>query len=276
MPDENQTTETQSALTAGQLIAAGHEIEFNGEQTPAFVVPAGHQILIPGQDQCEQWLARPFRKTADLLFADVDSFIRYFLEQREDRSRIFSVITDTSIAFRAVLDFHDDKPSFKEHVAQVCLRPSKEFTDWTSHNGKQMTQGAFAQFLEEHADLFVDPKGADLLELVQNLEATGFTQVDSIIKLQNGTLRLRLNDEVSAKGTLAGMQVDLPSKLTVGIAPFLGVAPYQMTARLRYRLQERKVTFWYETVDAHLVVRTVAADVVKIITEKTGLVPFNQ
>ncbi len=271
-------SDAQVTLNAGTALAGPQYVTPNGKDIPLIVVPEGYKIASPDPGALKAYLKQPLRKVGEFRFTDVDSFIRYFNEQKDDQSRIFASITDATIKFSAILNFHGDAPSWNDHYCFVNLLATREFTIWTAANKKEMTQCEFAQFLEENTDLFREPSGLSLLELVQSLEGKSHVDITQAIKMQTGALRLNFTETVELKGgtSTAEGSLDIPTKLKVGIAPFIGVSAYEMTARLRYRVSNRKITFWYETVDSHLVVRAVAADLVKVITTQTGLVPFNR
>lgn len=267
---------TQAALDAGRAIGT---IQFVGAATnvaPVVIVPQGYKSEILSAAAVEKWLPKPFRKTGDFEFADADSFIRYFLEHRDANSRIFAEISDSGGTFKGILNFHGSDPSFNDHVCSFGLEMTTEWARWCEFNKKNMSQVEFATFLEENAELFSDPKGADLLELIRNLEGHANISVNSAVKLQTGAIKLAYDEDVVLKGsavTQAG-SMDLPQILTVGIAPFQGVNPFSIKARLRYSISNRKISFRYETIDAHLIIRAVCQQVVDLIKEKTSLVPF--
>ncbi|HEX4646322.1 MAG TPA: DUF2303 family protein, partial [Verrucomicrobiae bacterium] len=102
--------------------------------------------------------------------------------------------------------------------------------------------------------------------------------INTAVKMQTGAIKLAYTEEVELKGGSASQagELAIPAILEVGIAPFEGVARYRIKARLRYRIENRKVVFWYESVDTHLVVRQVCAEIIQIIEKQTGVVPFKQ
>jgi uncharacterized protein YfdQ (DUF2303 family) len=265
----------EAAIEAGKVMAA---IQFvaasNG--APVIVLPEGDTQILKLED-IEPWLERPKRKRGLFKFEDVDSFIRYFNEHKTEDSRIFATIRDNAVQFEGELDFHGDKPEFREHKCSVALSPTLEWKIWTDNNKKQMTQAQFAQFLEDNADLFSEPKGTDLLELVQTLEGKSHVNITQAVKLQNGAVKLNFTEDVELRGGATSEKpgdMVVPNKFKVSITPFVGVGYYSMEARLRYRIADRKISFWYETVAAHLVIRTIAGEVLSQIEAKTKVAPF--
>ncbi|MCH1933271.1 YfdQ family protein, partial [Shewanella sp. A25] len=72
----------------------------------------------------------------------------------------------------AIVDYHaPDKAAHGAHVAAMALPYSEEWKAWTAIDGKLMPQREFARFIEENAVDVVAPSGADLLEVVRDLQA---------------------------------------------------------------------------------------------------------
>ena len=91
-------------------------------------------------------------------------------------------------------------------------------------NKKSMNQGEFAQFLEENAGMFTEPKGADLLELILSLEGRNHADIKEAFKLQSGAIKVNYTEEVVLKGVASNREgnIELPSILKVAIALFRG------------------------------------------------------
>ena len=63
-----------------------------------------------------------------------------------------------------------------------------------------MSQVDFATYLEDNAALFTDPKGADMLELIRNLEGHANVSINQAVKLQTGAIKLTFTEEVELQG----------------------------------------------------------------------------
>lgn len=246
-------------------------------KAPVFVLPKEHRAEILDLGRIEPWLGRPTRKRGNFYFGTVESFVRYFNEHKDKNSRIFAVVCDSGAKFVGMLNFHGEEPSFNDHACHHVLQHTQEWRTWIDHNRQPMSQAEFASFLEENADLFVQPAGADLLELIQTLEAKQHVHYDSGMKLQNGTIRLRYSEEVELRGCPSGTQsgdMELPALVTASIVPFEGVSQYEVKARLKYKLDSRKVSFWYEAIAPHQIIREVVNNLLRQIEEDTGIKPF--
>lgn len=276
MPNETKSNtasiEELVAATASGLISPSKD----NPGAPMAIVPKDYRVEIIPRKGVEDWLPKPLRKTGDFVFADTDSFVRYFNEHKNEESRIFAEVSDTGGNFRGVLNFHGKESSFNDHVCSFRLRATHEWGTWCDHANKHMGQQAFATFLEENSDMFTVPTGAALLELITTLDGKANVLVNSAIKLQTGAIKLAYTEEIELKGGSGSQAGELivPAVLEAGIAPFEGTTRYKMTARLRYRIESRKIEFWYQPVDLHLVVRHVIADILKVVEKQTGVVPF--
>jgi uncharacterized protein YfdQ (DUF2303 family) len=265
-------------LAAGAANAEMTKIPLDADLIqPAFVVPKDYRVEYPDLDKFEKNRAKPKRKQGLFKFADVESFIRYYLEHSDENSRIFADINDDTASYEAVLNFHGADPSWNDHKCRVELQPTHEWLTWCANNKKEMSQTEFASFLEENAEMFITPPGAKLLELVSNLEGKCHADFTQGIKLQSGAINLKYTEVVELSGGVNGPKdgaMTVPAMLEASIAPFEGTTHYTIKARLRFRINNRKLFFFYEAVEPHLVVRTVCADVSKVIEEKTKQRPF--
>ncbi len=262
-------------LNAG---AALSNIRFitNGGSAPVAIVPDGYQLKFIPLQLMETWQGKPNRKTGWYHFDDVPSFIRYFNEHATEDARIFAKITDTGAKFYGILNFHGKEPSFNDHLCVTALRETHEWNVWMQHANKFMTQPAFALFLEENSDLFLEPRGADLLELVADLEGKAHVDINQAVKLQTGAISLKYTETVELKAGSASQSGELtvPKEITVEIAPFEGTRQHTMKARLRYRIENKKILFAYEPIDPHLIIRVICAELLDNIESQTQRVPF--
>lgn len=231
------------------------------------------------QVSLEQFLLRPAVVRASVAVNDVDSFNAYVNKYRRsenDRLIIFADVTETGASFLAVLDYIHDGSCMADrgdHRVSYTCKPTPEWARWTAFNKKQMSQLDFAQFVEDNAPDFVDPSSAEMQEIALTLEAKTDGEFSSAARLQNGSFRLRYNETVTAKAGENG-NVDIPSTFTIGIAPFVGFAPWKIEARLRYRINGGKLLFWYELVRTHKVIELAAKEVIDKITTATAVTPL--
>jgi uncharacterized protein YfdQ (DUF2303 family) len=172
-------------------------------------------------------------------FTKLDSFVSYVNEFRSEATQIFAIV-DAAI-IRAVIDYHQkDKPGYVTHIAEFKLPLSDEWEAWQSINDKMMDQVSFAEFIEENRLNIVDPVGADLLEMVSNLQSKTTVEFQSNIKLANGTARLAYSENQETKGNGS---FEVPNKLILGLPVFRYEDNYKLEAFLRTRIKDGKALF---------------------------------
>lgn len=275
-PIQNTPSNTQAALDAGR--ALGVPIDLEKSPTQIVVVPKDYRAEAV-EPLVERFRDTPLRIKANVKLADADSFIRYVADFKNDDTRIFSTVPPNNGAptFLAIVDYHTgDHPDWCEHRATYACVFTEEWTRWTGNNKARLSQAEFATLLEENASLVVAPPGAELLELVTTLEGKNNITCNSLIRLSNGRAKLEYQEEVELKGTVSSTtgQIEFPTSLIVAIAPFDGGPSYKITCRLRYRIENRRLVFWFECVDLHLIIKECVSDTIERIHEKLGIQPL--
>lgn len=119
--------------------------------------------------------------------------------------------------------------------ASIVFRESRKLREWREML-EPKGQAAFAEFLEDHREDVVDPEGASLQELVQDLEATSTGSFKGRVNLDSGNVSLAYQDQTE-------MSVELPKEIVLGVPLFEHGERYRLKARLRYRVHGGAVTF---------------------------------
>ncbi len=241
------------------------------KQYRVFAVPDGWNV----QDcDTEKLLPTPRRKRAIIELTDDDSFIAYIT--RHGIWTNCTIWADVDYAknqakFQAIINDHGeakDKPEWRDHIARYTPRFSPEFALWMNKNKQTMSQVEFAEFLETNQIDIASPEGfptsADMLQMSLNFEAKQDLRFKSKLRLQNGGVEMVfVNDE--DKGTTEKMKVF--DRFALGIPVYFGGTPYQINARLRYRVRDGEVTFWYELIRPDLVMKDATETIIKKIRE---------
>lgn len=269
----------QAALDAGQVIGKPINWDPAKPDSPFQVVvaPAGCSVF-PVEPHISQFRAAPLRTKACPKFETLDSLIEYVLGFKNDDSKIFvSAGQNKAPTVLAILDYHTaDSPQWGDHKALYVSQFSVEWLRWTGKNAVKMSQSEFATLLEENASLIVDPPGAELLELVTTLEGHADIQCNQLVRLNNGRVKLVYDENVTLTGQVTSQPnaMEFPKALKVQIAPFDGGPVYPVSCRLRYRIENRRLTFWFECVDIHLVVKDCVDGMVERIGERLTITPL--
>ncbi len=131
-------------------------------------------------------------------------------------------------------------PTWDLHLNTYQADHSLPWVQWNNANEQTFSQVEFAEWLEDHVDDIVQPTGAEMLELVLKFNIIRKVSFSSATRLQDGTFQFAYSDDTQ-KGT-----VEVPENIVLGIAPFKNGTSYEIKARLRYRLNEGRLTFSYK------------------------------
>lgn len=263
----------RSILEAGAGLGTRVLTEHAGK--PCVVIPAAWKI---------ENISLPPEKIANRRdFSDVESFAAYVNRFATPGTLLFATLTDTDCKIVAHLDYHNEasmngsaaERHWSSHLAGLQCVQTLEWKTWMAGNGPKGNKGepfsqvAFAQFLEDNERVLRSPDAASLLELVTTLEGKNNVRFNTAVKLANGRAKLDYEEDVELKGGVGTGQIEIPTELLCSIVPFEnGREPYEVRSRLRYRIQNRQIVFWYETVTPHLILRDAARAVLDAIREQ--------
>lgn len=205
-----------------------------------------HLLLMPKDtkiESLEQYFDAPLRAKESRTVIDIKSFMDYI--QRFDPAcqdvAIFANLDKCTIS--AVLDYHKKGlPKWGQHVVTLDCKLTHDWNKWVSHNGKQMAQTEFAEFIEDMSWTILEPDAATITELCLAFESSKSAVFESKVNRTNGEVQFVYKEEIgsSAKGTMR-----VPEKFHVAVNVFQGSKPVDMEARLRYRVKEQSLTFFY-------------------------------
>ncbi len=264
-------------------------LQLGASPTPNKVQPDGDPYVIIPQGTVVNSLAHlvpPARIKQAPQFMECSSFIDYVNRFKTEVSQIFVNISDEDAdcvcgaSFTALLDYHSAAPALKpgycQHQARFNTVQTPEWMSWMGADRRPTDQVTFATFLEENAKLFVEPKGAELLELVRSLNGHKNARFNQTVRLDTGACSVAYEEDIQIRGTggTKAETLELPATIKAGIAPFQGSPLYQVTARLRVRIEERKLRLWYETIQPHVVIRDSVLLLAKQVADKTGIIPL--
>lgn len=249
---------------------------------PFQIVPQTLKIL-----DLENFMPRPARIRKAVNFIEVEGFLHYYdLFSKPHQPRIFSVSGANGITFAAVFDYDVpgspvvDKennatgqitapaPRWNSHIAFLDLKYSRDYQTLIDNADKWFEQEDFALFIEENTHLFVQPDGATMLEIAQEMKGTRTAKFQAGKRLANGQVSLEYIEEIDAKTTRGDMQI--PDKLNMFCPIFEGFKPQDIAAAFRYRLGQGEVSFSFRLL-TKLAERAAEEEVKQKITVATGL-----
>lgn len=177
------------------------------------------------------------------VFSEAASLAAYVARFRETSSPIMVALAGEKVV-KVTLDYPTSAgPTRNAHVAHWQLTESLEFKTWSSVAGKPMTQEAFMRFLEENTAEIVSPDPAKILELVSDFEEIKTVTFKSSRRLQNGLRELVYTEK---DGSGAGGRAALPEKIELEMPVFRGEGLFEITALLRYRIDDGALKLWFD------------------------------
>jgi uncharacterized protein YfdQ (DUF2303 family) len=238
-------------------------------------VPEGYKL-----EDMEKFLSAPRRKTGRVSLTDTESFIAYSKRHGSLETATIWCQADYSngkVSFAAVLNDHGEKPDdqqWRDHTASFKPEFSEEWKRWDGHDKKEFNQAGFASFLEENlkdiASVAGSPTGTQMLEMALSFEANQDMRFKSAIRLQNGGVQMNFVQDDDAS-TLAKMQMF--DRFSLGMPIYWNGDAYQVDARLRYRVRDGKLTFWFELIRSDKVLEAATKTLIEKIKDGTGF-PF--
>ena len=228
-------------------------------------VPDGYRI-----EDIETYLPAPARMRGTILCETPDAFVSYFNRfHSQGVSMAFSSTEDFRV--KGILDWHSisgNAPGFGDHTVVYAAPRSPEWGVWMARNEEPYSQADFSQFVEDNVKDIRVPAGADVLEVARQLEVKKSVEFASALRLSDGQREFTYNEEVN--GTTHRGQMKVPEEFVLGIPVFLGGELYEVTARLRYRIDHGKLRIWYNLLNPHLIEQDAFSGVVGKIAEGIG------
>lgn len=171
---------------------------------------------------------------------------------------------------RAVIDYHkaaSTEAGIVKHTATLDLGLSEEFQTWLNIDTAWMPQQKFARFIEQNAEDIAAPKGADLLEMVLDLEKSKTVSVAR-------KLRSAGSDDGSAGFSSDASGTVLPAAFKLAMPLFFGETnKVEITAYTKDQLEDGKIFIGFDLNRVQLIRQREFTAISKRIAEATG-VPF--
>lgn len=221
------------------------------EGVKCFSIIDGHDggfVSIPKDyrmESVEVFQKKPNRVQQSVTLHELDSFIAFAKRFQTPESVIFMDASTGKI--KAIFDYHgSSSPTDAQwRDNEACFSPvlDKRWKAWTNNNQAKMDQSDFAEFIENALQDINKPTGAEMLEIATKFHLIRKAAYSSSVRLNSGEVQFQYSDE-HTKGT-----VEIPEKITLAIPVFQGGCAYEVEARIRYRLKEQQLTFWYELIN---------------------------
>ena len=236
--------------TAGLATDALKPVIHTVEKEHFIVVPEGMELRSLKEFQ---YAEPPARKAGHVQVQDVASFAEYFLRFRDKDSMVFA--DPQAFTFTGILDYHEETAEGAaracKHKVGLTLRTTKRWDTWKGANAKPKSQEDFATFIEDNlADIYAPeksnyPPAAVMLEVSRTLEASSQYTFTQTTNLKNGQRVAQYREQING---VAGPQqeIQIPDEFVVRLPIFLNQPPVEVRCRLRFRINNGKLTMWYD------------------------------
>ena len=224
----------------------------------------------------DDYRAHPLFRSGTAVLTQLPSFIALVNRFKFENSAIFAVDDLQAPSLTAIFDYHPDNTDDEtdavqsmRHKATYAFPLSKEWQAWFSKDGKAMTMGDFAAFLETHivdvSDDAVTAWSPQAQAFAKANRATTPSSIATPTRLVDLSLSFRIYETaesceavnltsgetqfafVSEHKQADGKPVDFPKLFSIVIPIFArSTVFYRIIARLRYRLDRGKPVFWFE------------------------------
>jgi len=240
--------------------------------TPYIIIPNDAQLV-----DLERTLEKPVRPRARVELYTLESFVNYVAQHgNEDCTALFADLSPTTCKVTAILDYHESaggKAGWREHTAVFAPVDGVEFKRWRDKNGQWFSQLAFAEWLQDNQLDVVAPPGAHLLEIATTLMAKKEVNFRRSEVLATGTAQFTYDEVLKAGGGATG-QLEIPAMFVLDLPLHQGGQSRKLEARLRYKIEEGKLSFRYDLVALHKVIERTNAELLQMVQEMTEFVPF--
>lgn len=250
------------------------------DTTPrTYVVPDGYSVEVIDP---EQYQPTPARKRGTVGFTDSLSFRSYVNTHMGTGTTLWADAKAGTLS--AVLDDHQPEDTeagstgvagWGQHRATLNLEVTDDWALWTGYNGKAMSQAQFAEFVEDAAPCIRQPSAADMLEIAQSFKANTKVRFESGRRIASGETQLTYVEDTTATAGKRG-QLEVPELITLAVQPWTSCdAAYEMTARLRYRINNGDLVLFYKLVRPDDVLRMAFADVLRDVESELDIVAYH-
>jgi len=254
-------------------LAAAEPAELEPGKVYAVAIPHGGAVQTIDLDK-DIYRFAPRRKIGTATVHDAASFITYLGKHGQaGETEVYADLSQARLV--AVINGHlastvegdvavEGLPGWCDHRLNLALHTTPAWQAWASRNGQLLGQVDFAEHVEARLPDFINPTGADMLELAQSFHATRSVKFESSRRLQSAETQLEYREETQAQAGKRG-DIAIPNTFELALVPFDGASPYKVTARLRYRIGDGQLRIGYVLDRPEDVLRAAFLDIVTTV-----------
>jgi uncharacterized protein YfdQ (DUF2303 family) len=229
---------------------------------PALITHGPQPHLKGFPELFEPYRTAPKRREGIARATTLQSFIDLTNRHKDEHSVIFAKTQWPEPKLTAVIDYHqaDHAPRFGKHKVEYAFPLTEEFKAWIEANGKVMSQGDFASFVEDRVAELAAPYDTEAAEyerlfkttvalpnemvnLSRGLQVHVAASVKHNVVLQSGEGEIQFTEEHQNS---LGEKITVPGVFMISVPAFQDGEPVRIPARLRYRVREGKIIWHYQ------------------------------
>lgn len=270
--DTGPTIEAVRRLVEEHFIAQPIAVKDPVTGTEALAVICNGGIKGTDPNIFDGYLEAPRFRQGFAMFSQIESLIEHVNRFKDGDSVLFASDDRSKPSITAVIDYHragpidEAKPRFGRHRSLFPFPLSDEWKAWGAMDKKPMKMREFAAFLEDRIPDVLDLiDGEDSLpeEMQKFVNAVG-GRIASAAQLLEMSIGLKVNEKSAAEeafnpstgeATLHfksehvdgnGSPLRVPNLFLLAIPVFKNGQFYRLASRLRYRMTNEGLVFWYE------------------------------
>jgi uncharacterized protein YfdQ (DUF2303 family) len=256
-------SENQAIIDIAQGAAAPEHLDTDAVYGVTLPAGARYEVI-----DLERFWATPRRPRARVTLHTANALAAYVGIHKQPGTALYA--DDKVGQVVAVLDDnHALGTGWRDHVATLKVRKTPTWERWYTNQGLGR-QDTFAENIEAGLKEITDPPAADMLELAQNFEATVKADFHSCKQLASGQRQFGYDETVEARAGQKGT-LTVPAAFTLTLQPYEGGKTFEVTARLRYRIEGGKLSIGYHLDRSEDALRQAWDAIVASIEEATSL-----
>lgn len=239
-----ERTENDAVIATAQQAVTPTDI---GNGLHVFLTAQGEVRIVDAEEQVQYREGGPRRKTGARSVADPESLVEYLRRHATDETEVWADLEARRVV--AYVDGHaNDSAGYHEHTVSLDVHQTPEWREWNQISGDLISQTQFAEFLEQRAEDVVprtdeegtplpeDPTALSLIRLAQTVTGQRNVQFKSGVRIETGDVQVEWVEDTQVNpghGTTT-----IPSKIFLGLRPFVGGKKFQVEAALRWRVSK--------------------------------------
>lgn len=259
------------------------------KQVPALLRRGDEPGLEPVHEILEKYRLFPKRKEGVAKVQTLGSLISLTNRHKTSDSVVFADLNWRNPSITSIVDYHRDSSGGNadncRHRIRYDFPLSDEWKIWIENDGKVMSQQDFAYFLEDRIPDLSSPTDGEkasverdfsttaalpsqLVSLSRKMQVNVASQVKTETRLESGEGQILWEESHTGAD---GQPVKVPGIFILCIAPFFMGEKVRIPVRLRYRMQERRVVWFYNIYRPDLVITSQVEADLQSVTEQTEL-----